>query len=55
MGSGGGCSGAWVICAGMGGAGIVPIVMCGILMGIVLASPVNFTLHSTLTDLFCGQ
>ena len=53
MGTGGGCSGVLVIDAGTGGAGMVPIVMsCGILMGIVLASPVNFTLHLTLTDLF---
>ena len=56
MGAGSGCSGVLVIDTGMGSAGVVPIVMsCGILMGIVPASLVNFTLHSTLTDLFCGQ
>ena len=55
--TGGGHSGALVIDAGTGGAGMVPIVMScgGILMGIVPASPVNFTLHLTLTDLFCSQ
>ena len=56
MGAGSGHSGVLVIDTGVGSAGMVPIVMsCGILMGIVLALLVNFTLHLTLTNLFCSQ